>query len=53
MKATYNLNWKNWNEVNWNWLPHKFYLTRFMSDVGFNAFAKSKGYKWYDWDKKK
>ena len=51
-EATYNLNWKRWDEINWNSLPHKFYLTRFMTDVGLNAFAKNKGQKWYNWDRK-
>ena len=51
-KATYNLNWKSWDEINWNSLPHKFYLTRSMSNLGLNALAKNKGNKWYNWNKK-
>ena len=51
-KATNNLNWKKWDEIAFNSLPYKFYLTRFMTGVGLNAFAKNKGKKWYNWDKK-
>ena len=51
-EATYNLNWKSWDEINWNSLPHKFYLTRFMTNLGLNALAKNKGNKWYNWNKK-
>ena len=52
LKATYKYNWKDWDEINFYLLPRRMYLTRFMSEIGLNVFAKNMGGLWYDWDKK-
>ena len=49
---TYKLNWKCMYDISWDSLPHKIYLTRYMSTVGMNNFATTQVRKWFDWDKK-
>ena len=49
---TYKSNWKCMYDISLDSLPHKIYLTRYMSTVGMNNFAKTQGRKWFDWDKK-
>ena len=49
---TYKLNWKSMYDISWESIPHKIYLTRYMATFGTNNFAKSRGRKWFDWDKK-
>ena len=47
--------WKPYDKIKWKHLQiylHltvKIYLTRYMSNIGLNSFAKSKGNLWYDW----
>ena len=49
---TYKLNSKSMYDIKWESIQHKIYFTRYMSTYGMNNFAKSKGRKWFDWDKK-
>ena len=49
--GTYSLNWEPWEKINWNLLPHKIYLTRYMHEIGLNKLAKHKKNKWFDWEK--
>ena len=44
--------WKLFNEIKKKYLPTKVYFTRYMSNLGLNDLAKTKGNLWYDWDKK-
>ena len=50
--ATYQQNYKNWDEINYYPLPQKIYFTRFQHEIALNVHAKNKGYCWYDWEKK-
>ena len=50
--ATYLLSSKSINDLKWKHLPHKIYFTRYGGQYGLNNFAKRKGGKWFDWDKK-
>ena len=49
---TENLCWKDESKIKWKYLPQKIYFTRYGLKYGMNNFAKNKGRKWYDWDKK-
>ena len=51
-KPTDYLNWKSMNDIPWENIQHKIYLTRYGSNYGMNNFAKNKGRQWFDWDKK-
>ena len=50
--ATYKLNWTCMYDISWDSVPHKIYLTRYMSTIGMNNFALNQDRKWFDWDKK-
>ena len=39
------------NNTKLKYLPQKIYFTRYGGQFGMNNFAKTKGKKWFDWDK--
>ena len=50
--ATYKISLKPMNELKYEHLPNKIYWTRNGARFGMNNFAKCKGTRWFDWDKK-
>ena len=49
---TENFCWKDESKIKWKYLPQKISFTRYGLKYGMNNFAKNKGRKWYDSDKK-
>ena len=39
------------NNIKLKYLPQKIYFTRYGGQFGMKNFAKTKGKKWFDWDK--
>ena len=39
------------NKVKFKYLPQKIYFTRYGGQFGMKNFVKSKGKKWFDWDR--
>ena len=44
--------WKPYKTINKKNLIKNVKLTRYMSNLGINCYAKTKQRMWYDWDKK-
>ena len=44
--------WKPYKTINKKTYSRKVKFTRYMSNLGINAYAKTKKRMWYDWDKK-
>ena len=45
--------WKPFSKIKRKDLQTKVYFTRYVSDLGLNYFAKTKGNLWYGWDENK
>ena len=50
---TYKQYWKPFKELTKKDLRQKVYYTRYMSNLGMNYLAKTKGSLWYGWDEQK